>query len=341
MAYSRRTFVTATCATLLTPRFARAEIVTDDAKRAVTIPANVKRVFPAGLPAAILLYTLAPDLLLGWPHNNRPEVCAYLLPDTCALPEVGRLAGRGRNAKFESVVALKPDLILDVGSTASVYASLADKAHAQIDIPYALLDGGIMSLSTTYEKLGKLIGRGAAGLDFGDYCNMTLGVLTNRIAQVAAEKRPRVYYARGPRGLTTARRGANHVELIELLARNVAGESEGGLTEVTVEQVRTWDPDMIVATDAAFVTGLQGDSAWASVRAVREGHARLAPQMPFGWVDAPPSGNRLIGLWWLAKIFYPALFPEDMRELTRDFFTKFYHVTPTEPRIDYVLAGKN
>ena len=42
------------------------------------MPANVHRVFPAGLPAAILLYTLAPELLLGWPRANPPEACAYL-----------------------------------------------------------------------------------------------------------------------------------------------------------------------------------------------------------------------------------------------------------------------
>ena len=73
--------------------------------------------FPAGPPAAILLYTLAPDLLLGWPRANRPEECAYMLPDVCARPEVGRLTGRGNTANLETVIALKPDLILDVGST--------------------------------------------------------------------------------------------------------------------------------------------------------------------------------------------------------------------------------
>jgi iron complex transport system substrate-binding protein len=33
----------------------------------------VHHVFPAGLPAAILLYTLAPERLLGWPGANPPE----------------------------------------------------------------------------------------------------------------------------------------------------------------------------------------------------------------------------------------------------------------------------
>jgi len=63
--------------------------------------------------------------------------------------------------------------------------------------------------------------------------------------------------------------------------------------------------------------------------------------VPFGWFDAPPSGNRLIGLWWLGKILYPELFKEDLRELTRDFYEKFYHVKPTGPRIDDVLAGRS
>jgi iron complex transport system substrate-binding protein len=67
----------------------------------------------------------------------------------------------------------------------------------------------------------------------------------------------------------------------------------------------------------------------------------LSPKLPFGWVDFPPAVNRLIGLWWLGKILYPDLFPEDLRALTRDFYTRFYHVTPTDTQIAQVLAGRD
>ena len=67
----------------------------------------------------------------------------------------------------------------------------------------------------------------------------------------------------------------------------------------------------------------------------------LSPKMPFGWVDFPPSVNRLIGLWWLAKILYPEQFPEDIGALTRDFYRRFYHVTPTDAQIEHVLAGRD
>jgi len=94
MSLTRRALLAAS-AMLLAPSAARANSVTDAAGRAIQIPETVKRVFPAGPPAAIMIYTLAPDLLLGWPRANRAEECAFMLPDVCARPEVGRLTGRG------------------------------------------------------------------------------------------------------------------------------------------------------------------------------------------------------------------------------------------------------
>ena len=341
MRLTRRSLLAGSAAALLASPRARAATVTDDTGRALPVPAKVTRVFPAGPPAAILLYTLAPELLLGWPRANRPEECAYMLPDICARPEVGRLTGRGNTANLESVLALKPDLILDVGATSATFVSLAERVQQQTGIPYALLDGRFLSLSTTYEKLGRLIGRERDGLDFADYCNMTLSVITNRIAFVPAEKRPRVYYARGPRGLVTGLGGSINVETIELLARNVAGENKGGLANVSIEQVLLWNPDVIVTIDQDFAANVRSDPAWASVAAVKSGRVHLSPKMPFGWVDFPPSANRLIGLWWLGKILYPEMFKEDLHELTRDFYTKFYHVTPADAQIEHVLAGRD
>jgi len=341
MPLSRRSFLATASATLLTPRKASAFTVADDSGRAIIVPATVKRVFPAGPPAAIMIYTMAPDLLLGWPRANRPEECAYLLPDICVRPVVGRLTGRGNTANLESVIALKPDLIVDVGATSETYKSLAERVQQQTGIPYALLDGRFLSLSTSYAKLGKLTGRINDGADFDDYVNMTLGVITNRIAFVPAEKRPRVYYARGPRGLTTGLGGSINVETIELMARNVAGGTQGGLANVSIEQVLLWNPEVIITIDQDFAANVYGDPAWASIEAVKNKRVHLSPKMPFGWVDFPPSANRLIGLWWLGKILYPDLFKEDIRELTRDFYEKFYHVKPTGAQIDHVLAGRD
>jgi len=340
MPINRRTLLAGASAALLAPRGARAATMTDDAGRSVAIPDNVHRVFPAGMPAAILLYTLAPERLMGWPGANPAEACAYLSAETCSKPELGHLTSRNHRVDLGSVTARKPDFILDVGATDGRFATLADTVQKQTGIPYVLLNGRVLSLSTTYEKLGKLIGHDAEGADFADYCNQTLAVVTNSIAFVTADKRPKVYYARGPNGLTTGLGGASQMESIELLARNAAGDIQGGLADVTVEQVRQWEPDVIIATDPDFAARARNDPAWAPVKAIRDGRVHLMPRFPFGWVDAPPSANRLMGLWWLAKLLYPDHFKQDLREITRDFYAKFYHVTPTAQQIEHLLAGR-
>jgi len=337
----RRALLAGLSAALVAPRSASAATVNDAAGRAVPVPIKVARVFPAGPPAAILLYTLAPDLLIGWPRANRPEECAYMLPEICTRPEVGRITGRGNTANLETVLALKPDLILDVGSTSATFVSLADRVQEQTRIPYALLDGRFAGIAQTYRSLGALIGRPEDADKLARYADDTLKTIRGRIEPIATAARPRVYYARGPRGLATGLGGSINVETIELISRNVAGETQGGLANVSIEQILVWDPEVIVTIDQEFAATVRNDPSWASVKAVRDNRVHLSPKMPFGWVDFPPSVNRLIGLWWLAKILYPERFPEDLRALTQDFYTRFYHVTPSSAQIDHVLAGRD
>src|SRR6266702_4008615 len=232
MMIDRRALMIALSAALLGPRRARAANVSDGAGRAVPTPARVERVFPAGPPAAILLYTLAPDCLIGWPRANSREEREFLLPDIGGRPELGRITGRGNTANLEVVLALKPDLILDIGSVNATYVSLADRVQEQTKIPYALLDGRFDAAAAAYRTIGALIGRPEPAEMLARYTEDTIKTITGRIAAIPRERRPRVYYARGPRGLETGLGGSINVETIELLANNVAGGTRGGLANV-------------------------------------------------------------------------------------------------------------
>jgi iron complex transport system substrate-binding protein len=320
---------------------AQGGFVLDAAGRAVIIPQKVARVFPAGPPAAILLYTLAPDLLIGWPRANGPEERAFLLPDIGGRPEIGRLTGRGNTANLEVVLALEPDLIIDVGSTTATYASLADRVQEQTGIPYALLDGRLDTADHAYRTLGELVRQEAKARELASHVEGILGTVLQRVEKVPSAHRPRVYYARGPRGLETGLAGSINVEAIEIMgARNVAGGQRGGLATVSFEQVLAWNPEVIVTIDQDFARAVRSDPSWTSLAAVRAGRVHLSPKLPFGWVDFPPSVNRLIGLWWLGKVLYPDLFPEDLKPIAREFYARFYHVNVTDEQLDDVLAGR-
>jgi iron complex transport system substrate-binding protein len=340
MTLNRRSVLVGLSASLLTPRLAAAASVKDATGRLIDVPAKVTRVFPAGPPAAIMLYTLAPDLLIGWPRANRAEELEYLLPDVGSRPEIGRITGRGNTANLEVVIALKPDLILDIGSTSQTFVSLAERVREQTGIPYALLDGRFDATAASYRLLGALTRREKEAEALASHTEATISTITERIKTVPVSERPRVYYARGPRGLETGLGGSINVETIEMLARNAAGEQRGGLANVSIEQVLVWNPDVIVTIDQTFAANVRNDPAWSSISAVRQGRVHLSPKLPFGWVDFPPSVNRLIGLWWLAKILYPTRFPEDMGKLTRDFYKRFYHVDISDAQLARVLEGR-
>jgi len=263
------------------------------------------------------------------------------MPDIAARPEVGRLTGRGNTANLEAVLALKPDLILDVGSTDATYVSLADRVQAQTGVPYTLLDGRLDRAAETYRALGRLVRQEADAAALAGYAEATLQMVRERVAAVPPERRPRTYYARGPRGLETGLSGSINVEALAIMgARNVAGGQRGGLSPVSLEQVLAWDPEVIITIDQDFARNVRADPNWASVSAVRAGRIHLSPKLPFGWVDFPPSVNRLVGLWWLGRALYPDRFPEDLKPLARDFYARFYHVSLTDEQLDPILAGR-
>jgi iron complex transport system substrate-binding protein len=238
------------------------------------------------------------------------------------------------------LLKLKPDLILDVGTVNDTYISLATRVQDETGIPYVLLDGRFDATALAYRQLGELTHRQGQAEDFAHYADNTIKTIKGRIDKIPDGQKPSVYYARGPRGLETGLGGAINVETIEFLgARNVAAERRGGMATVSVEQVLAWNPDVIITIEPAFAASVRTDPVWAPVKAVQTGRIHLSPRLPFGWVDFPPSVNRLIGLWWLAKVLYPDQFPEDLQPLTRDFYRQFYHLTPTDAQIDAVLAG--
>lgn len=318
---------------------ATARPFTDSAGRTVEIPERVERVLAAGPPASVLLYTLAPDLMAGWVSAPRPEAVPYLEARTRTLPAYGRLTGRGGTANVEAVLTAKPDLIVDSGSLGPTYVSLADRVQAQTGIPYILLDGSFARVPETYRQLGAALGRQADADALAAYAKDLTETIARKLGSVSEDKRPRVYYARGPRGLETGFSGSINTETLEAAGgTNVAQDGGGRLGNVSPEQVLAWNPDVIVTLDPAFASGVRTDPLWRDVKAVRDGRVYVAPLQPFPWFDAPPGVNRLIGLRWLAGLLYPDLFPEPMPDLVRAFYRRFYHVEIDAAQAAAVLA---
>jgi iron complex transport system substrate-binding protein len=314
----------------------------DSAGRSVTIPDRVERVMAAGPPAAVVLYVLAPQKMIGWTTPPRPNEREFLLPAVRDLPELGRLTGRGDTANIEVVLQAKPDIIFDFGSVTATYSSLAARVQDQTGVPYLLLDGRLDRTAETVRLLGKALGVKERADRIAAYIEETEELLDERLKDLPAAVRHRVYLAREANGLETGLTGSINTEIIERAGGiNVAarGTLRGGIANVSMEQVLAWAPDTIITWDANFFASYATNPLWATVPAVMAKRVYLAPRLPFGWIDAPPSINRYIGLRWIARLLYPDRFPEDIHTTAREFFKLFYQSEPDDAALDRVLAG--
>jgi iron complex transport system substrate-binding protein len=319
---------------------AHARTITDSAGRTVEIPDEINTVFASGPPASILVYVLRPEVLSGWPRALRPEEAPYIAAPYRDLPGTGRLTGRGGDANLERVLEIKPDLIIDFGSVRDTYIDLANRVQRQTGIPYILVDGRFEATPAALRLVGAALGVPERGERLARDVEQTFARLDAILAETPEEARPRVYMARGPDGLETGLKGSINTEIIERAGgRNVADPGDGrrGLVQASIEQVMFSDPEVIVTWDRNFYAHVFHNPLWRDIEAVRDGRVYLSPTAPFGWIDRPPSLNRLMGLKWLAGLFYPEEWDADLREEARAFYRLYYHVDLSEEDLDRLL----
>jgi iron complex transport system substrate-binding protein len=252
----------------------------------------------------VLLMAVAPDEMLGWPHRPDGQALAWLSPAVAALPEVPLVTGRADVSA--QVAQLHPDVILDYGTVSSRYKELAETTQQKTGIPTVLLDGSLALTPIALRIVGRITHHERRAEELAQ---MVEGVL----ASVGPHRDGlRVVFVRGGESPTGAvevgvPHGANS-ELPEFLGWTLLapppapGASGGGaFRAATVEQIAALDPDAIFFGSSAMRAKIAAAPDWRGLRAVREHHAWIVPDAPFGWMEGPPSLNRMLGLAWLAN----------------------------------------
>lgn len=333
------TVVAALCATLAFVWAASAESFTDAAGRKVELPAAINRIMPAGPPAAVLLYALAPDKMAGWVKQPTDAEKRFLAAPYRDLPVTGRLTGKESSADAETVRKLKPDVILDVGTVDAEYAALAERIQKETGVPYILLDGSLEKTPETFRLLGKLLGKDGEAAALASYADEIVGpIYAPQQEPPVAGKRLSIYYGRGKDGLTTFGSDSINMEIFKALGFTFIPGGPAP-SAMTAEGIIRGDPDVIVALDPGFADKIARDPAWLEVTAVSTKRVFCSPALPFGWVESPPGVNRLLGVRWLRSVVYPSNGGEDLRQVTRDYYKLFYHVDLTDTQLGELLSG--
>ena len=318
---------------------ADARMVQDATGRQIELPDDSSRIYSAGPPADVLLYVLKPQAMLGWvraiPDTGRP----LILPQTRDLPALGRLTGKGDTLNLEGLLAANPQMILDYGNINATYIDLARRVQDQTGLPYLLLDGAFDRIPEKLRTLGAALGTPERGDALAIRATEMIAETEALVAAIPADQRPRVYLARGPEGLESAAKGSIHSEIIERAGGiNVAEGDADSLITVSPEQLHLWAPEIIITVDADFARNAPDMPELAGIPAIDNRRIHLAPQEPFGFIDAPPSVNRLLGLRWLAAKFHPGQAGAGLDRDIRDFYAQFYQVDLDDAQLKALMG---
>ena len=315
---------------LLAAPQARAEgrILTDMAGRSVVVPDPVVRVHSASYPLTVLMYVLAPDLLVAVNTPPNDKQLAFLPSEIGNLPDLGGMPGHGPGVNPEEMLALRPQLILSwldpmgaVGETERLYG------RTGLPIAYVKLDS-IKDYPAALTFLGDLLGRKERAAELSQALSSLIARVEQGVAAVPADKKTRYYYAEGPDGLATECANSFHIEAMRLAGGvNIDACEQSnhvGMERVSLEQVIAGRPDFILALDPRFQEMASAAPEWRHVEALAKGRVATIPRLPFNWLDRPPSFMRALGALWLANLFYPEQVPVDMAAETKSFYKTFF-----------------
>ena len=309
----------------------------DDAKRTVTLRASAPRVFAAGAPAEVLLYTLVPERLVG--RNRLPEGDALgFFPPAFRTPVfIRQLPEVDNPAADAELVALKPDVYVDYGTVDGDYIASVEAVQRRTGVPGIILDGELSRIPAAYRRMGAALGVASRGDRLGDAAER---LLTKYRGVLSAGAPVRVYLACSADGFQPCLADHSAGEQLAWLGGvNVAGtRAAAPRRPLTIDEIKALSPHVIVVSGAPGAAArLRANPAWQSIDAVSARRVYEWPGLPYSWGARPPSVNRLPGVGWLAYVAAGRQFDEALTNETRTFYRDFYHLELTDIQLQRLL----
>ena len=322
--------------------------ITDMINRTVQVPSGVGNVVATSPPMTTVLYMIAPDKLKAVNFQWNDDELKYVPSQYANLPVVGGWFGT-QDGSYEEFIASEPDIVIesiDEGGDGDL--STVDERQEKFGtIPVVAVRDttNIEKIGESILFMGKVVGAEDKANQLNDFNNKYLDIVHDKASKLSDDNKKTVYYAASDDGLQTYPSGSTHSQVIDLVGgKNVADSLNQGNTtngaQVSIEQVISWNPDVIITTSPDFYASVYSNPNWAHIKAVQNKDVYLSPQSPFKWFGKPVGANMIIGVPWTAKVIYPDDYKDiNMVDVTKEFYSNFYHVDLSDNDAKQMLLG--
>ncbi len=331
------------------PSSGATRVITDMTGRQVEIPLpeNIKRVavqtspqvlnaYAVGVPERICAVTNA---VKRWPLLGKADP---------HLKDV--MATRAGNAQIniEALLSTRPDVCIGSESDMRVIEKLTKLPTLRISMgtPGAYFE----SVKKEVAFFGNIFGKENRVKTFNRYLDGGLMMIRDATKNLTGKNRRKVYMGFDADHLTTYGKDTFMNEWIEASGCiNAAGDieslggKEGGLRSVSMEQLVTWNPDIIII-DSGKAADLFDKPAWSAIRAVKDRRVYRLPVGLFLW-NRPACEAAVLFPEWLATRAYPESFQKfDIKSHAAKFYHDVFGFDFSKDEIDQIFnqqAGEN
>ncbi len=316
-------------------------VFTDSVGREVEVPAQIDKVALSGPMAQIVLFALCPDKLVGVSNAWSTEAEQYLDEKYFTMPEIGQLYGGKGELNPETLLQSGAQIVIDVGEPKGSIAEDLDALQEQTGIPFVHITATTETTGQAYRMLGDLLNMKDEAQTLAAYCE---NIYDRTVSIAGSVEKANVLYVTGDMGQNVIAAGSYHAEILDLLTNNLAvvdePSSKGTGNEVSMEQILTWDPDVVIFAPESIYDTVADDAAWQSVTAIKNGAYYEVPFVPYNWMGFPPSVQRYLGMMWLSKVLYPDATAEyDLFSDVQEYYKLFYHCDLTQAQYDALVAN--
>lgn len=316
---------------------------TDSLGREFTFEEPIQTVAASGLLSQLVVYSLAPDTLVGWSNEWSEDAQKYIPEKYSSLPLIGQLYGSNTEMNPEQLMIADPDVVIDIGDPKDGIAEDLDALGEQTGIPFIHIDADMATMPECYTMLGELLGMEEEAATYADFCD-SIYTRTLDIMEEVGDNKVSVLYLTGDTGMNVIAKGAYHAEIIDLVGDNLAvvesPSSKGTGNETDMEQLMLWDPEVIFfSPDSGIYDTVADDPLWSGLQAIQSGRYYEVPIGPHNWMGFPPSIQRYLGMMWMTKILYPEQADFDIQADVTRYYEMFYHYDLTDEDYQELVAN--
>jgi len=319
--------------------------VIDILEREVKVPIEIETIVVTPIPYTSVIYAIdgsAEKLIAIHPSAKNAyskSMLKILAPDLSDVSD--EYIAQNFALNIEEIVKMKPDVVV-------LWSNQGDdlKKLEQMGIPAISLTNGANSDINEMRKnmriIGSLLGKEKNAENLIQYNINVEEYFKKKIELVNDQDKPKVLYLRDKELKASAGESFNG-QMIELTGGvNVAKKVSGAWTEVSMEQIITWDPEIIYLShfddfmpEDLYANKIPGQD-WSQVNAVKNKRVYKTPMGIYRW-DAPNSETPLF-LKWMGQLQHPNVYNDYVLETEiKDFYKNFFSYNLSDQELNQIL----